>query len=73
MREAMRRTAVDNELPVGSSVVHFLNECADLCHWYMRVQGTVANEYLCPDDCRLKWLGRVQATVDANYLREWLL
>jgi hypothetical protein len=67
VRKAVHRTTVDDELPVSTSVVHFLNERADLCHWYMRIQGTVTHEDFCPSHSRLKWLGRVKATVDTDY------
>jgi len=70
VRKAMHRTTVDDELPISTSVVHFLNERADLCHWYVGIRRTVAHEYFCPSHSRLKWLGRVKATVDADYSRD---
>src|SRR4029077_20614897 len=49
MGKTMHCTAVNNELPVSTSAVHFFNKCADVCHWYMRIQSTVADEDLCLD------------------------
>jgi hypothetical protein len=63
----MHCTAVNNELPVSTSAIHFFNKRAHVRHRDMRVQSTVADEYLCLDQPRLSWLGRVQAPVDANY------
>src|SRR4029077_20120514 len=65
--KTMHCTAVNNELPVSTSAVHFFNKRAHVRHWDMRVQSTMADEYLCLDQPRLSWLGRVQAPVDANY------
>jgi transposase len=39
----MHCTAVNNELPVSTSAVHFFNKRAHVRHWDMRVQSTVAD------------------------------
>ena len=67
MGKTMHCTAVNNELPVSTSAVHFFNKRAHPRHWDMRIQSTVADKYLCLDQPRLSWLGRVQAPVHANY------
>ena len=59
VRKTMHCTAVNNELPIGTSAVHFFNKSAHLRHWDMRVQGTVADEYPCFNQLRLSWSGRV--------------
>src|SRR5436189_1990337 len=55
MSKAVHCTAVNNELPVGASAVHFFHKRAHVRHRDMRIQCTMADEYLRLNQPRLSW------------------
>src|SRR4029077_5286105 len=60
VRKSMHCTAVNNQLPVGASALHFFHKRAHLRHWHMQIQSAVARQYLCLNRLWLSWLRRIQ-------------
>jgi hypothetical protein len=69
--KAVHCAAVDNKLPVDTSMVHFFNKPANVGHWNMGIQSAAAYQHLSPDRARLRWFGGAQASVHANYTGEF--
>jgi hypothetical protein len=64
--EAVQSTAIDNELPIGAGLVHFLDERSDIRHGDMEVQRTMAYENFCFYRAGVRRMGAGQTAVNAD-------